>query len=221
MSRSAVAAALALAFAAGCGAAAPPPPAESTWLKPSEGVKDVASGSSFEAFFPLVDGMVYTYTTMNEVGEEGMLVARVFRADKARGELRFPSGARRFEYVADGVKVTTRDGAGYVLKAPLQVGTQWRGEHGGLTQIFAVDARVETPAGPFTGCVTTREERLGDRPVRYATTFCPQVGVVMLEVATGANYERATLKSYAAPLQMKPDGVERIPVGPQPPPVVP
>ena len=192
-------------------AAGPPPAAESAWLLPSEGAKDVASGSAVERFFPLVDGMVYTYTTVNEVGEEGFLVARVFRADAGHGELRFPTGAKSFELKPDGVVLHKRGGGGevYVLKAPLVVGTSWPGENGGKSRILGVNASIDTPAGHYDGCVQTLEERLGDHPVRYATTFCPDVGVVNLEVATGANYERASLKTYAPPMRMKQDGSER------------
>jgi hypothetical protein len=199
---------------AGC-AADPPPAASSPWLVPSEGQKDVASGSPVERYFPLVDGMVYAYSTMNEVGEEGMLIARVFRADARHGELRFPKGTKRFEFAGDGVVLGGAEG-GYVLKGPIAVGTSWRGEHGGQSRILKIDAAADPPAGHYDGCVQTLEERGGDRPMRWSTTFCPDVGVVMLEVATGANYERAVLKSYAPPMRMKADGSEKVPIE-QPP----
>lgn len=204
----------ALALAA-C-ASGPPPAAESAWLLPSQGAKDVTSGSTVERYFPLVDGMVYTYTTVNEVGEEGFLVARVFRTDAGHGELRFPTGAKSFELKPDGVVLHKRGGdTVYVLKAPLAIGTSWQGENGGKSRILGVNASIDTPAGHYDGCVQTLEERLGDHPVRYATTFCPDVGVVSLEVATGANYERASLKTYAPPMRMKLDGSERAPATPE------
>ncbi|MFT3773502.1 MAG: hypothetical protein QM820_49630 [Minicystis sp.] len=202
---------LAIALAACSGG--PTPVASSPWLAPSEGQKDVASGTSLERFFPLVDGMVYTYKTVNEVGEEGFLIARVYRSDPQHGELRFPTGSKRFEFARDGVILKGRGGDSYVLKAPLEVGTTWVGEHGGKTRVLSVTATVDTPAGHHEGCVQTLEERLGDAPVRYATTFCPAVGVVNLEVATGANYERAELKTYAPPMRMRPDGTDRLPAG--------
>lgn len=196
-------------------AGGPPPAASSPWLVPAEGQKDVASGTSLERFFPLVDGMVYTYRTQNEVGDEGILVARVHRSDAGRGELRFPNGTRLFEYTPDGVVMRSRSGdVTHVLKAPLEVGASWRGEHGGKTRVLSVNASVDTPAGHHDGCVQTMEERLGDRPVRYATVFCPNVGVVSLEVATGANYEKAELKTYAPPMRMRPDGTDRLPDAP-------
>lgn len=201
--------ALSMLVLTACGG--PPPPASSPWLAPSEGQKDVASNSPLERFFPLVDGMVYTYKTVNEVGEEGLLVARVHRVDATHGELRFATGARTFEFARDGVVLKSRAGDAYVLKAPLEVGASWRGEHGGNTKVLSVTTTADTPAGHHEGCVQTLEERLGDKPIRYSTVFCPGIGVVSLEVASRANYERAELKTYAPPMRMKADGVDRLP----------
>jgi hypothetical protein len=185
--------------------------ARSPWLMPGTGQQNAASGSKAEHFFPLIDGMVYTYTTVNEVGEEGILVARVHRTDAYHGELRFPTGAKVFELAPDGVLLHGRTGdPSYVLKLPLTVGTSWRGEHGGQSRILNNDAVIGTPAGHYEGCVQTLEERLGDHPTRYSTTFCPDVGVVQIEVATGANFERAALKSYAPPLRMREDGTDKL-----------
>jgi hypothetical protein len=198
---------------AGCGAPdGTAAAARSPWLTPGTGQQTAASGTTAERLFPLVDGMVYTYSTVNEVGEEGLLVARVHRSDSAHGELRFPSGAKAFELLPDGIALHGRGGeTSYVIKTPLVVGTSWRGEHGGQSRILNVDAMIDTPSGHYEGCVQTLEERLGDRPTRYSTTFCPQVGVVQIEVATGSNYERAALKSYAPPMRMREDGTEKLP----------
>ena len=200
----------------GCGATADGAAAvaASPWLAPNAGQQNAVSGSSVERFFPLVDGMVYTYTTVNEVGDQGLLVARVHRSDAHHGELRFPAGAKAFDLAPDGVLLGARAGEpSYVLKLPLVVGTSWRGEHGGQSRILNIAATIDTPAGHYEGCVQTLEERLGDHPTRYATTFCPEVGVVQVEVATGANYERAALKSYAPPMRMRTDGTDRLPPG--------
>lgn len=201
---------------AGCSGAADGTAAatRSPWLTPGTGQQNAVSGSQAERFFPLADGMVYTYGTLNEVGEQGLLVARVHRTDGMHGELRFPTGSKAFEIAPDGVVLRGRGGeTSYVLKLPLAVGTSWRGEHGGQSRILNVDTAITTPAGRYEGCVQTLEERLGDRPTRYSTTFCPDVGVVQIEVATGANFERASLKSYAPPMRMREDGVEKLPAG--------
>ncbi|KYF60558.1 hypothetical protein [Sorangium cellulosum] len=205
-------AALALALL-GCGGA--PGAAQPTaWNAAPDGQEGASSGTQAERYFPLIDGHVYHYVTLSDGGEQGMLVARVHRADERRGELRFPSGVKRFEFTAEGV---LRSDAGvFVLKAPIAPGTTWTGEHGGRARITAVDAAVEVPAGRFTGCVQTVEERLGDSPARYVSTFCPDVGVVAIEAESGASHEKAVLKSYAPPFDMGPDGVRRTPVEPPP-----
>jgi hypothetical protein len=200
-------AALSLALL-GCGGA-PSEPRASAWNAPPQGVRAASSGTRAERYFPLVDGYVYLYATAAEGGEGGLLVARVRRSSERAGELRFPSGAARFQYTAEGV-VRVEPGA-FVLKEPLEVGTTWPGEHGGKARIIAVDVTIEVPAGRFSGCVQTLEERLGDRPARYVSTFCPDVGVVSLEAAGGASYEKAALNSYAPPVDIGPDGVVRTP----------
>lgn len=189
------------------------------WLAPSDGAKkDLASGTALERYFPLIDGMIYHYVTENEMGEPGLLITRAGRTSERAGQLHFPTGSKRFEYAPDGITVTVDGNVVYVLKQPLAVGTTWRGEHGGTTRILSIAAAVEVPMSHFEGCVQTLEERGGDRPVRYATTFCPGVGVVMLEAASGASLERASLKTYAAPIEVGLDGTDRFQTKPPPPP---
>ena len=216
MVRSAAALALsALALAMGCGPASEGARASApAWTAPPAGVQGASSGTRAERYFPLVDGHVYAYATSNEAGEQGILVARVHRSGDREGELRFPSGVKRFEYAAEGV-VLAGKGA-FVLKEPIAVGTSWVGEHGGQARILGVEATIEVPAGRFTGCVQTIEVRGGDRPARYVSTFCPDVGVVSLEAESSTSYERADLKSYGPPMQVGPDGLQRIDVAPPP-----
>jgi hypothetical protein len=196
---------------AGCGAGADHAAAPGAWVAPSEGKRGVSSGSAVERYFPLVDGNLYQYVTTDEQGDQGLLVARVYRVDPQSGELRFPKRSKRFEYVADGLVVHAGPETGYVLKVPLEVGTAWRGEHGGHTVITSLDASLQVAAGRFAGCLQTVEERLGDRPVRYTTTFCPDVGVVEIDAVGGTQLEHAELKSYGPPMSIGPDGLQRVP----------
>lgn len=196
----------------GCGGAAASAPPQPAWNAAPDGQQGVSSGTQAERYFPLVDGHIYHYATFTERGEAGLLVARVHRSGARHGELRFPSGVRRFEYSGEGV--IRADTGAFVLKEPIAVGTTWRGEHGGRARIVAVGVTIEVPAGRFTGCVQALEERLGDRPARYVSTFCPDVGVVALEASGGASYEKAELKSYAPPVDIGPDGVQRALTGP-------
>lgn len=209
---------LALSLVA-CGAAPTAGPSEATGDARSPEAHAIgSSGSPLERFFPLVDGMLYQYETENDQGDRGVLVARVARTEATRGELRLPRAVKRFRFATDGVILESAAGPVYLLKEPITLGASFRGEHGGQTRIASTSASVSVPAGHFDGCLQTIEERAGDRPVRYTSTYCADMGIVLLEAASSGSFERASLRSYGAPVQMKPDGIERLPAEPQPAP---
>lgn len=157
---------------------------------PSKGV------SSVETYFPLEDGRLYQYATL-EGGETGMLVAKVHRVDATHGELRLSNATKRFVYTEGGVAY---DGGAIILKAPLDVGASWPGEHGGVTRIVSTSTSMTVPAGTYAGCIQTAEE--GGRGAKYTTTYCPGVGMVLLEVSTSSGEARAALKSYGLPAKI-------------------
>src|SRR5688500_6869620 len=88
----------------------------------------VSSGSPVETYFPLEQGKLYTYAT-REGAENGTVTFKVERGDATHGKLVVvgTSSAKRFVYEKDGVAY---EGGAYILKAPLEVGTSWPGEHG-------------------------------------------------------------------------------------------
>ena len=200
----------------GCAAASPTPPpvpVEPDPALPQPVQPVVSSGSPIEKLFPLVDRNIYQYVTESDDGD-GLLTVHAARRDKTHGALEMPAGARQFEYDNDGVKLVKHGSQpSYVLKHPIALGESWRGEHGGVVEIVAVDATVEVPAGSFNGCVKTVEQRGGDIPMRVATTFCPDTGIVELEAASGIRSERAVLKSYGPPVDIGLPGVRVIPPG--------
>lgn len=167
---------------------------------PSESpvAKTANDASAADVYFPLEDGRIYAYDT-REGGDTGMLVAKVRRADSTHGELRLSNATKRFVYERDGVRYDTGI---YILKTPIAVGTSWPGEHGGTTSIEAIDAKVDVPAGKYGACVRTVER--GGRPPgsTYASTYCPTVGMVLLEVNALGNEARAALKSYDFPVKI-------------------
>lgn len=196
--------ALVLLTLAACGPAQSTTAGTSSWTNPGEGAVGATSGTDAERFFPLVHGHIWQYATSSDEGDRGVLVLRAHRTDARHGELRTPSGARRIEYMPEGVGLA---GLGvFILKTPLAPGTTWRGEHGGTARITESNATVDVPAGRFSGCVIAVEERGGDRPVRYTTTFCPDVGITRLSVEAGLASERAELRSYGPPVSIGPDG---------------
>lgn len=180
-----------VAVGIGCGDGKPP-------VTPIAAAKP-QSDSSAEVYFPLEEGKIYSYAT-NDNGETGMLVAKVHRTDPAHGELRLSNATKRFVFSPEGVAYDT---GVFILKAPIAVGTSWPGEHGGTTRIAMVDAAPKVPAGSYSSCVQTIEE--GGRPpgARFTTTYCPGIGMVLLEVVFGSAESRAELKSYGLPMKIE------------------
>lgn len=158
-----------------------------------------AAAGTVTTFFPLEEGKIYSYTTTAS-GETGMLVAKVHRTDATHGELRMSNSTKRFVVTPE--SVAYEDGR-VLLKAPLDVGATWPGEHGGTTKITSIDATAKVPAGAYAGCIQTVEE--GGRPPgsRYTTTYCPGIGMVLLEVAAAGDEAKAELKSYASPVVLQ------------------
>ncbi|TKD13148.1 hypothetical protein [Polyangium fumosum] len=187
---------------AACGPATPEP--RPSFTTPGEGVVDVSSGTPIERYFPIVHGNLWHYETTSDDGARGLLLVRARRTSAFEGELVTPKGARRVAFTSEGVALLGR--SVYVLRAPVVVGMSWTGEHGGGTRIVAVGQSVTVPAGRFEGCVVTVEERGGDVPVRYTTTFCPDVGITVLDVEARVGHERAELRSYGPPVNIGPEG---------------
>ncbi len=167
-----------------------------------------SSGLPIERYFPIVHDHLWTYDSQNDEGTSSSFLVRARRVRAEEGELITPRGSKRFAFMSEGVGVTDR--AAFVLKLPLVVGTTWRGEHGGISRIETVGAVVNVTAGRFTECVVTIEERGGDVRATYTTTFCPDVGVVLLEVESGMQHERAELRSYGPPVVLGPPGTTLI-----------
>lgn len=157
-----------------------------------------ASRSRGEDFFPLEAGKLYHYTSTDESGEPGMLVATVERRDATHGALRFSHRTKFFVFEPDGVRY--EDGA-YLLRAPWTKGATWPGEHGGTTRIDDDGVTVTVAAGTFAGCLRTVEDG-GQARARFTTVYCPKVGIVLLEVESGTNAARVELKSYGAPVTL-------------------
>lgn len=169
----------------------------------------VSSGLPIERYFPIVHDHRWVYDTTNDDGRRDTLIVRARRISAAEGELVVPRGARHFSYMREGVAFVDR-GAAFVLKTPLAVGTTWRGEHGGISRIETVGAAITVAAGRFENCVVTIEERGGDVRATYTTTFCPDVGIVVLDVDAGMQHERAELRSYGPPVFIGPPGATMI-----------
>lgn len=152
---------------------------------------------------PLTHDTVFAYDTLSEAtGETGLLVINITRPRPDMAELRVGGRAQRLEIVSDGIRHTT---GGYLLKSPLAVGARYKGQFGDV-RVTAVDRAIDVPAGKFSGCAETVEEASAPAPKKVTTTYCPNVGMVLL-VAEGMvegayATERATLRSFGPRLDL-------------------
>lgn len=202
----------AAALLVGCGGQAAADAKPPGWVKSDDGKAGARSGFACESWFPLAEGRLYQYATRTGDGTPGILVARVHRTSDTVGELRMPAGTRQFQYAADGLKTLNKDGVWvHVFQLPVDPAATWRGEHGGKTRWEANGLSVDVKAGHFDGCGRVVEERGGDRPARFSTTFCPDVGVVLLEASQGETAERAELTYFGEPFDIGPEGTKRVP----------
>lgn len=193
----------ALLALAACGETSTPPAGAQNVTAPS-----ASSGLAIERYFPIVHDHLWTYDTTNDDGTRSSFIVRARRMRAAEGELQTPRGTKRFSYLPDGIGIA--DTATFVLKLPLTVGTTWRGEHGGISRIETVGTEITIAAGRFTDCLVAIEQRGGDAPATYGTTFCPDVGIVLLDVEGGMQHERAELRSYGPPVFIGPPGTTLI-----------
>lgn len=166
------------------------------------------SGLPIERYFPIIDNHLWTYDSLSDDSAPSSFLVRARRVRADEGELQTPRGPKRFSFMPEGIGLV--DKAAFVLKLPLVEGTTWRGEHGGIARIATVGATVAVTAGRFTDCIVTIEERGGDIRATYTTTFCPDVGIVVLDVEGGMQHERAELRSYGPPVSIGPSGTTLI-----------
>jgi hypothetical protein len=155
-----------------------------------------------EVYFPLRDGHIYQYTVQGQDGRPGFLITKVARTDEA-ATLTTGERVTRLTVRGDGIY---NDSGYYLLKLPLKVGAEWSGQRG-VVSVVRVGQSVETGAGKFVECVVTREVTQGTVEIRTVeTTFCPNVGLVRLEVtALGeelTEVELATLQYYGPPIDV-------------------
>jgi hypothetical protein len=135
-------------------------------------------GDEISRLLPLTDRTVYSYATHSDGSAgTGLLVIEVKHVSPSLVELK--SGARRqlLRVASDGVQHVS---GGYLLKRPLVPGAQFRGEFG-TVHVSRVGISVSVPAGRFSGCLETVEERTGGEVTQVSTkVFCPEVGIVSL-----------------------------------------
>jgi hypothetical protein len=184
--------ALCLPLVAACHSAAPkaiaPPP------RPA---------ADFARYLPLVNDTVFAYdTSSDDNAERGVLMLRVRRTREDYAELGAGSRIQRLDLGTDGIRHAT---GGYLLKAPLEPGKHWKGQFGDVS-VVSVDRIVNVPAGKFASCIETLERATAPVQKTVRTTFCRDVGIVLLEAEglVNGNYthERAALRSFGPAIDL-------------------
>ena len=179
-----------VSIACGCGASAAP------------GAATVDRRSEVERYFPLVDGHIFTYQTTNESSAVEMFMVRVKRSSTTTATLVTGASFRSLTVAPDFVR---RDGAGFVLRSPLQQGATWQGDKG-LVRVVETGANVKVPAGSYSHCVQTEEEVGGDARGKITTFFCPGVGIARMQVEEWHGAEHLTqtmeLRSFGPPMDL-------------------
>lgn len=197
MTSARAAAALSLALCA-CAEATPPPQA-----KPP-----VSYAVASMRFLPPRRGevVVYAYDIRNFVeNNSGFFTLELRAIDDTTADFGRPGRAERIRYDARGILRETRDA--YLLRTPPDEGTSWPGGPGASMRIRRTNQRVVVPAGTFEGCVEVIEERVGAVRGSVLTTFCPDVGIAIIEThgpnAEGPPQERVELKSFGPPADIR------------------
>jgi len=179
---------VALLVMAGCGS---PPPTQGPATPSAR-----ARTSAIDRFLPLRAGTVLAYESEDEnTGQRGVVMLRISRPRPDRVELNDGGQVQRLDTGPDSVSHAT---GGYLLKAPFVVGATFPGRFGEVA-ITRTDVSVRVPAGSFAGCLETEETAPGGQG-KATTVFCPDVGIVSLDVESVADGEygrvRLVLRSH-------------------------
>ncbi len=147
-----------------------------------------------ERYFPLRDGDVLRYLVwLSGSSEPEQAIFQIERSSPTHASLRAGSSIKRLELAAGGVRLLS---GGYLLKAPLELGAEWAGASGRV-RITSVAESVSVSAGRFEGCLVTTEGSGPDLAQRaIVTTYCPDVGIVSIQVDGDGGRERFELESF-------------------------
>lgn len=165
---------------------------------PAEATRPVAAQARVEGvarYLPLPDGFVYEYDVEADSGEKGRVMMQISRPRADLVELDVAGKIQRLEVSSDAVRHST---GGYLLKAPLEPGAEWKGQFG-TVRLASIDRDIRTPAGAFEACLETVEETSAP-PKRATSIYCLDVGLVSLQIEAALGDEaasiRTTLRSY-------------------------
>ena len=147
---------------------------------PAEGAPEAVAEEKppeLHQMLPLKDQTVSNFRMTTDLGDEGILVLEIYRPRPELAELRIAGRAQRLAIEDNRISQTT---GGILLETPLKKGHAFIGSFGTVT-ISETGQLVTVPAGTYSGCLTTVEESTRP-PKRSTSTYCPGIGLVLMEV---------------------------------------
>jgi hypothetical protein len=151
---------------------------------------------------------------MDLVGKtQGVFMLKTRRYGTDHLELIGPRRTERLAYRPDGI-VREVEGT-YLLKTPVQEGQTWPLGPSASARIGKVGVSVKVEAGEFDRCAEVVEQRTGAVRGTITTTFCPDVGMVLIETKGESGdtqiHERVELRSFGKAIDIGPAGVRKSP----------
>jgi hypothetical protein len=154
----------------------------------------VSRPSKAADYFPLKQGMIWTFRFAASGGANGKLTTTNLAPEKLYGHTVVPqentggASAYREYYMDDGTGIrdvaienaqglsSRMDDHAYVIKAPVRIGTAWRevartldgSTFDAKTTIESTSDKVSVPAGTFSGCVRVRSTGTAS-PVKHVS----------------------------------------------------
>ncbi len=141
----------------------------------------VSKHKGVHAFYPFENGMQWTYSVRGPGGAMGMLkVDKVVAFDGSIALVQDAKTTNTYRLTPEGI--TREPSHAILLKWPIVLGDTWDGAKGAKVEVTKVDAKITVDAGTFDGCVETTERIGGDAASVLVTTFCPDVGPVIVDI---------------------------------------
>jgi hypothetical protein len=169
-----------------------------------------ASATGVLAYYPFEAGMQWSYMVYGAPGTPGLLsVDKVIAFDGTTAVVKSGDSTLTYRVTPEGIY---REPAHtFLIKWPVVRGETWQGARGSRVEVTGVELRITVEAGVFDDCIEITETVGGDEAEMLRTTFCPDVGPVLIDIRElntppGAVPARLVgrLRAYGPPLTLPP-----------------
>jgi len=132
------------------------------------------------SLYPMQDGYTWTYDIDTETEMNNLGVTRVTNVTGRQVEITTDAAETHHYELREG-GIFRSDGEVWLLRDPIDVGTEWPSLSGRTARITSVTEEVDVFAGHYEHCVEVREEG-GETSRAIRTVYCQGVGPVIIEV---------------------------------------